>query len=245
MKNGLLLFFVSFASIPVILSQPCSVSVDSLKGQYTGSCKNGKANGFGNAVGVDSYTGDFKNGYPDGDGKYTWKNGTWYNGKWKAGLFEGNGTFNKIDSNRPDSATLITGFWQAGKYMGKYREPYSVVGLTNGISDVTARKIGDTKAEITIAVKSTTAGGSSLYRALLPKPQLVGMEIIEGRFQQRADNESSTLTNIYTLRNVTFPFHVVLTFETTGTNPRPLPLEKIKVEIREIANWYINVTIDN
>jgi hypothetical protein len=240
-----LLFFILFFSASAILSQSCIVSIDSLKGQYTGGCKKGKADGHGTAVGVDSYTGNFKNGYPDGEGKYTWKNGTWYNGNWRAGLFDGNGTFNKIDENKPDSATLLTGFWQAGKYIGKYQKPYSIVSLTNGVSEVSARKLRDTGAEITIAVKSITGGGSSLYKSPLPKPKLVNIELIEGRFQQQADNESSPLTNIYTFRNVTFPFSAIFTFETSGTNPQPLPVEKIKVEISETSSWYIHVNIEN
>ena len=40
------------------------------------------ANGTGTATGTDSYTGQFKNGYPDGKGKYTWKNGE-YKGKFE------------------------------------------------------------------------------------------------------------------------------------------------------------------
>jgi hypothetical protein len=244
MKKLLLVFIpVFFAS--VVLSQSCIVSIDSLKGQYSGGCKHGKANGFGTAIGADTYTGNFKNGYPDGEGKYIWKNGTWYNGSWKAGLFDGNGTFNKIDEARPDSATLITGFWQAGKYIAKFQKPYSITSLTNGISDVSARRIRDTKAEITISVTSTTAGGSSLNIPVLPKPQLVNIELLEGRFMQQADNETSRITNTYTFRNVTFPFYAIFTFETTGTNPMTLPREKIKVEISESSSWYIKVKIDN
>jgi len=245
MKKSLLLLFIFFSSIPDLLSQSCSVGVDSLKGQYTGGCKNGKANGFGTATGVDSYTGNFRNGYPDGEGKYTWKNGTWYNGNWKAGLFDGNGTFNKVEANRPDSATLITGFWKDGKYVGKYQKPLSFSSLTSGINDISGRKLRDSKAEITIGVKSTTAGGASLYKNVLPKPKLVSVELIQGLYQQRADNESAALTNIYTFRNVTFPFQAILSFETTGTNPLPSAVEKIKVEITESGSWYIQVNIDN
>ena len=240
MKNFILLFASSFL-VSVVLSQSCIVSIDSLKGQYTGGCKHGKADGFGTANGKDTYTGNFKNGYPDGEGKYTWKNGTWYDGNWKAGLFDGNGTFNKIDEVKPDSATLLTGFWQGGKYIGKYQKPYSVASLTNGISEVNARKIRDTKAEITIAVTSTTAGGSSLYVPVLPKPKLVNIELFEGRFMQQADNETSRVSNKYTFRNVVFPFYAIFTFETTGFLPR----EKIKVEISESSSWYIQVKIDN
>ena len=244
MKKSLLLF-VSISLVTVILSQSCIVSVDSLKGEYTGRCRNGKANGFGTAIGVDSYTGNFKNGYPDGEGKYTWKNGTWYDGNWKEGLFDGNGTYSKIDENKSDSATLVTGFWQAGKYKSKFQKPYSITSLTNGINDASVRKIGDTKAEITITVTGTTSGASSIYVPVLPKPKLISIELVQGLFQYRIDNETSPVINRYTLRNVTFPFYAILTFETTGTNPMPLPVEKIKIELSELSNWYVQVKIDN
>ena len=244
MKKSMSLF-ASVFMVSIVLSQSCIVSMDFLKGQYTGGCKHGKANGFGTAIGVDSYTGNFKNGYPDGEGKYTWKNGTWYDGSWRAGSFHGNGTFNKVDDFKPDSVTLITGFWQDGKYVGKYQKPYSVVSLTNGTSDISARKIGKTKDEITITVTSTTAGGSSLYQPILPKPKLVSVDLVQGRFQQQADNETSSIINRYTFRQVTFPFSAIFTFETTGTNPLPLSREKIKVEISESGNWYIQTKIDN
>lgn len=244
MKKYSLLFASAFL-VSAISSQSCIVSIDSLKGQYTGGCKHGKADGFGSAIGTDTYTGNFKNGYPDGQGKYIWKNGTWYDGNWKAGLFDGNGTFNKVLQANSDSFILITGFWQAGNYIGKIQKPYSVTSLTNGISEASARKLKDVRNEITIGVTSTTAGGSSLNIPALPKPKLVNIELFEGRYMQRADNETSRTINRYTLRNVTFPFYAILTFETTGTNTMPSAVEKIKVEITESSSWYIQVKIDN
>src|ERR1700674_1110135 len=139
MNKQMVLYFIFFFSATGLLSQPCKVSVDSLKGQYTGNCKKGRAEGKGTAVGIDSYMGDFKNGYPDGKGKYIWKNGSWYEGFWKNGLFEGEGTLSKID--KPDSAVVLTGFWKKGKYIGKYEKPYIVYPITNNISDVNIRKL--------------------------------------------------------------------------------------------------------
>ena len=65
-------FFVLVFWATKLFSQNCFVAVDSLKGQYTGDCKNGKANGTGTVKGIDSYAGSFKNGYPNGVGTYTW-----------------------------------------------------------------------------------------------------------------------------------------------------------------------------
>src|SRR5664279_1389178 len=98
MSRLLLSHIVSFFFLTHTFAQPCEVNIDSLKGQYSGDCKKGKAEGQGTATGIDSYTGSFKNGYPEGQGKYTWKNGNWYEGEWKKGLYEGQGTLSVADS---------------------------------------------------------------------------------------------------------------------------------------------------
>lgn len=257
-KNLWLLLLILSAS--VITAQPCAVNIDSLKGRYTGDCKKGVANGMGTATGVDSYTGHFKNGYPEGEGKYTWRNGSWYDGGWKNGLFNGNGTLSKVDDNKPDSATLITGFWEEGKYISNYQKAYTIYGLTNGISDAVLRKAKKTKnliPEITITVKSITGGGSSLGTAgvpapnggsgkgaLLAKPRLKDVQVIQGLFQQLVNNETSTVSNKYILRHVVFPFIAILSFETDGINS-PMPIERVRVELTERGDWYVNVSIDN
>lgn len=242
MKIMLFFFMLIFSSIN-LLSQSCTVNVDSLKGQYTGGCKKGIAEGTGTATGTDSYSGDFKNGYPDGEGKYTWRNGSWYEGNWKKGVFDGNGTFSKVDENKPDSAILLTGFWIKGNYIGKNRKPFSVKELTNGISQANIRKMRSTGAEITIVVKSITAGGSSISSPILPKPMLIEITPFEGRFQQRIDNEnSSPVTNSYILRGVTFPYHCILSFKTQAQS---LHEEKVEIEIAETADWFIEINIDN
>ena len=243
MKKQILLYFVSLFSTTGLLSQSCNVSVDSLKGQYTGDCRKGKAEGKGTAIGIDSYAGNFKNGYPDGQGKYTWKNGSWYEGFWKNGLFEGQGTLNKINNDEPHSAVVLTGFWKKGKYIGRYEKPYIVSSLTNNISDINIRKLNSTTSEITITVKSITGGASTLSNPALPKSRLIDIQTIEGRFdQQVTDETSSTITNKYIFRKVTFPFYAILSFETTGTK---LQAEKVRLEIFENCDWYVQVSIDN
>jgi hypothetical protein len=37
------------------------------------------------------YTGEYKEGKPDGKGQYTWKNGSFYIGEFKNGLKHGKG----------------------------------------------------------------------------------------------------------------------------------------------------------
>ena len=67
----------------------CEVKMDAIKGLYTGECAEGKATGKGKSVGTDQYEGDFKDGYPDGKGMYTWKDGYYFVGAFKKGRKEG------------------------------------------------------------------------------------------------------------------------------------------------------------
>jgi hypothetical protein len=244
MKKQLSLFFLSFFLVASLLAQNCSVSVDSLKGNYTGDCNKGIANGKGIATGTDSYTGYFKNGYPDGEGKYVWKNGNTYEGSWKNGLFEGEGTLRKINFDNPDSELVLKGFWEKGKYMGKYDKPYVVHTLTNNITDVSVRQLKKSGSEITINVKCITGGASNAMNEHLPKARLVDIQQVEGRFEQQvADESASPVSNKYTLRNITYPFYAILSFETK--NDTKFDIERVGIEFLDGSNWYVQVNIDN
>ena len=48
----------------------CKVKVRNLVGTYTGDCKLGLADGKGDAKGIEHYTGNFKEGFPNGNGVY-------------------------------------------------------------------------------------------------------------------------------------------------------------------------------
>jgi hypothetical protein len=243
MKKQMVLYFVSFLFTTGLSSQPCNVSVDSLKGQYTGDCKKGKAEGKGTATGIDSYAGNFKNGYPDGQGKYTWKNGSWYEGFWKSGVFEGQGILSGVDNSKPGSVVVLTGFWKKGKYIGVYEKPYIVYSATNNVTDVNIRKLNNRESEITLVVKTITGGAANALYQLLPKARLTDVQQVEGRFEQEAPDEtSSTVSNKYIFRKVTYPFYAIFSFETPGPNRQ---VEKVVVEFFENCNWYVQVSIDN
>jgi hypothetical protein len=239
----ILFYFITIFITTTALSQSCDVYVDSLKGQYTGGCKDGEANGNGTAKGTDSYIGNFKNGYPDGEGKYTWKNGSTYEGSWKNGLFDGVGTLNKVD-NTTGKSIVMSGFWKKGNYVEKHDKPYVVHILTNNITDASVRKINTNGSEVTINVKCITGGASNVMNQHLPKARLVDIQQIEGRFEQQvADESASLISNKYTLRNVTFPFYAIFSFETK--NDTKFDSEKVGVELFEDGTWNIQVNIDN
>ncbi|HTE34641.1 MAG TPA: hypothetical protein VK666_29885 [Chryseolinea sp.] len=245
MKQLLYFSLLLLVSANISNAQSCKVSVDSLNGTYSGACLHGKAEGQGTATGIDSYTGNFHQGYPDGEGKYTWKNGNWYQGTFRRGIMEGEGTLSRaVQVN--DKAVIMTGFWKKGKYIGQYEHPFIVHTFTNSVNNVSVRKMNGTDSYITLAVKNITGGASSLNEPQIAKVKLVSMEIMQGHFgQQLNDENSSTTTNRYTFRQVVYPFYAILTFERPMKGSFKAPVDKVGVEILESGNWNIEVDIDN
>jgi len=127
----------------------CKVLVDSLKGTYTGECKNGKANGTGKAVGINTYDGEFKNGLPEGKGKYTWGNGDYYYGSWKKGQKDGKGELHHFENG---VERLTTGYWKKDNYRGEYENPYVITNTTSDIGRVEVEKMSSNERSITITV---------------------------------------------------------------------------------------------
>ena len=74
-----------------------------------GNCQNG----FGTYRSVKrgwQYTGNFKNGKPDGKGKVTFPDGRFYEGMFRNGKYHGNGTL------RIDAKTQLRGLWKEGVF---------------------------------------------------------------------------------------------------------------------------------
>ena len=86
---------------------------------YSGEWKNGKPDGNGNASYPDgaSYIGEFKNGLAHGQGTYTFLDGTKYVGEWQNDELNGQGTITFADG------TKYFGEWQNNK-------PIKVINIT-------------------------------------------------------------------------------------------------------------------
>lgn len=228
-------------------SQNCLVKDNNLKGEYIGECRNGKAHGKGTAKGIDTYTGEFVDGYPEGEGIYTWKNGDHYDGSWKKGYFQGKGTLTKKAENSNDSLIVLSGYWEHVKYIGKRAKPYETTILSNNISNVSVKSQPETDhCSILIIVKNMTGGGSSLSTPHLSNPKLVDIQVTQGRFLQRINDEPlSGELNKYILRDVTFPFSATLSFETSNPGNPIATSERVVIDLFESKNWYITISIDN
>lgn len=210
-------------------SQNCTVVPDALKGTYTGDCKKDKAEGTGTATGIDTYTGEFKNGYPEGKGKYTWKSGEWYDGSWKKGQREGQGSMHYLTAAGKDSS--VTGWWKKDKYFGLYEKPYIIHSKTPDITttDVQVTK-GSASTEIVFSIESVRGGMSGSTDN--PKISITNMDIISGQYLNKVDNDNLPKTFISTLKSVQFPFRARLTMGTDVLDIEFLEKGSYEVEIK-------------
>ena len=91
-------------------SANCVVLDPELQGRYFGGCKDGLAEGYGQAIGTAEYKGGFKAGRKNGKGTKTWPSGDRYEGDFVDDRKQGKGTY----TWGPRSA------WAGEKYSGSY-----------------------------------------------------------------------------------------------------------------------------
>ncbi|MBD0331812.1 MAG: hypothetical protein ICV66_04095 [Chitinophagaceae bacterium] len=212
-------------------AQQCSVLIKALSDKYEGECKGNKAHGKGTAKGEDEYTGDFKNGLPDGFGKYTWKSGDWYEGQWKKGEREGSGT---MHYNTTAEDSVQQGFWKNDRYIGRYEAPYIIHSKTSGIISVgVSNSKQSTFDDITFRIQSISGGASTITGQIIPKIIVNDIALIQGNFLNRFDQNNMPKTSLTTLHTVTFPVRAKIYMGS----------EVMDIEINDPGNWQIDIRI--
>lgn len=125
----LLLITVLFSSYGLYAqdsTHACKVATKDLDGTYVGECKNGLAQGKGEARGNHRYVGNFKNGLPHGEGIYYYTDNQYHKGKFQEGVKEGKGEMHYLRNGQPDS--VIKGYWSGDEYRGKSYITYNFIG---------------------------------------------------------------------------------------------------------------------
>lgn len=215
----MLLVFVLFGFKPMAKTNKSAVLIEAIGEKYEGDLKRGLAHGKGKAWGEsDSYRGNFKKGYPHGEGIYTWGNGSVYKGEFVKGKMSGQGELRIKRKIGIDS--ILSGYFKADKYVGKYKEAYRVTS-EQGIRKVEFQKNAGDINQISIMVYSDGQQINSNISVRDPKNTRV--ENIGGKT---------------TLTHVIFPIEQVDVSFSTGQFSHSLTFE-----IFEKGNWLVIISV--
>lgn len=219
--SGLLLFL----NIDNTKQEGCEVLMETLALEYEGECKKGLAHGIGKAFGSHSYEGTFKKGWPDGTGTYTWANGNLYKGDFKSGLKDGKGELLIRRLGQADS--VVTGYWERDKFIGKYRTAYSV-GSKRNVMRTRFVHMSDTPNQVEILVQRN------------------GLPIGVGQFQASADQaplfENSPSLRAFT--RVVYPLTNAIINFTAPSQLNSYQLDcELNFEIYREGHWRVFIEI--
>lgn len=197
----------------------CKVMVLNLQGHYKGDCKKGLAHGYGEAKGVDSYTGNFRKGYPNGKGIYTWSNGSKYEGEWKMGEREGEGKYTYTENG---NMIIQDGIWSKNQYQGPKPISPQVVVKKNITSTNFFRKGNGDQVSIRI-----TRGGMPVQVEELSLAANSGSEFRSG--------------SIIGYQNIIFPFNCKITYKCWNPFKTVLYDCVLDFEIKQPGDWDLRI----
>ena len=227
MKNLIKISFIFCLWFLALLSfgqTDCKVLKAEISLIYKGDCKDGLADGDGDASGRDHYVGEFKKGFPHGKGTYDWSTGEVYEGDWRKGLRHGSGEFSFIVNGKD---TTLSGRWVRDEFVGSNAKeaPYKII-YKNNIGRLNFIYYGTSKG----------AGNDIRFRIL--------RGIAEVGVSPTLNGDSGTMWadgNFIGFRNVEFPFTGTIIFSA----PNAFFSATLKYELRFVINepgkWNIHI----
>jgi hypothetical protein len=228
-----LFFIASFTFLFLSANaQDCAVEKPEIRGSYAGDCKKGKANGKGKAMGTDTYDGEFKSGLPDGEGVYTWKDGSQFNGKFVKGNKEGKGRLVYKMANRDST---VEGYWKKDVYVGKFEHPFRVINKTRMITEVEVEYKADPYNKITFFITNTSGGASLAGGDELPKLKVDEIEAMTGAYGRLYVNETHAKKTESIAEDVRFPIRLKAKIGT----------EELEVEFFQAGTYVLNIRIND
>jgi hypothetical protein len=187
--------------------------------KYVGDLKKGLANGNGTATGLDTYTGHFAKGLPDGLGTYTFRNGDVYVGTFKNGIIDGKGNMTLKGVSRD---SILAGFWENGKFIGKEKiEPYEVSNKSGSVQEHIFASGEGNKVEISVLDPSNSYIGAQIFT--------------EGKFVQK-----SYYGREY-FEDVAFPISFDIKYNCTNKIKTGIISNTIRIKINKPGNWVITL----
>lgn len=216
-------FLAAVMLTPLVLNgqTTCTVLLPRIADSYTGSCKQGLAEGQGEAFGIDQYKGNFRKGMPDGQGTYTWQTGELYNGGWKKGLREGIGEYS-FKYNGRDS--LIAGEWKDDKFLGNKPLPNYIIEYRNTIGRVSFTRVGD-RPYVKYKFSRNGSELNNLSNLLL----------------QGSSGSESLSTSFTGYEQVTFPFKGKVSFNAPSSFMTSLLTCELRMTINQPGSWIVTI----
>ena len=199
----------------------CKVMIENLEGEFWGDCKNGLAHGEGRAKGVDAYEGAFKKGLPDGQGTYTWADGSFYEGDWKKGKRQGKGRLFKADDDQTVKAEKPMGMWKNDKFLFDIVEGKYDVLFKRDIESVQAKLLNQNKEYVTIVINKSN------------RP--VNIDAVP------SNGEVRVTENFVYINQITFPLTINLNFNYITGLGQLLRKCEVNLELQTPGNWQIDV----
>jgi hypothetical protein len=221
----ILLFLTVFSLFTLMANSqdPCVVLMKNISERYEGECKNGLADGSGEAWGSDHYLGTFKKGLPHGKGKYEYADGSVYEGVWAKGLRHGSGRF-AFKFNGADS--IQEGLWTKDEYKGNKaaQQEYRVVTM-RAVERYRVQRYSDGN-EIRVLLKPIDAGSLDVTNL-----QIIGS----------SGNETEFLNSQMEFRNCEYPFKLRVTFNKWSKLKTMRVNTSIELEILKPGVWIIEI----
>ena len=212
-------------------AQSCKVESKNLAGTYTGECKNGFANGKGEASGFQHYIGSFKRGLPDGKGVYNYSDTVFYSGKFQDGIREGKGEIHYLRKGMPDS--VVKGYWSGDEYRGDRYITYKFDGQAK-FDMFEFNPTSESGNTVTIEIQTTTGrpdggavnfAGSSGY--ILTLNELISTN---GDRIQKVSNFTSSQKSSVTYEITKFPASLYAVLSNG---------QGVSIELYKAATWKI------
>lgn len=204
---------------------PCLVMMKSISEKYEGECKNGLAEGSGEAWGTDHYQGAFKKGLPHGKGKYDYSDGSVYEGSWSKGLRHGSGRY-AFKYNGADS--IQEGLWTKDEFKGNKadQQEYRVVTMRS-VERYRVHRYSDGN-EIRVLLKPIDSGS---------------LDVTNLQITGSSGTETEFLNSQMEFRNCIYPFKLRVTFNKWSKMKTMRVNTSIELEIIKPGVWIIEIGV--
>ena len=238
----IILFISSFLNFSLIHAQQslhvqqdsteCKVNWKNITGKYIGDCKQGLANGKGEAIGLQRYTGSFENGMPNGNGIYYYSDSLYHSGNFQDGLKEGKGETHYLRKAMPDS--VVKGYWSGDEYRGKKYITYTF-STTQQFDLTEITPSGRSGNTVTIEIGTTSGAPNGARGSQGYVINLRDLISPNGCITKMTSKLASAFKSYATFELLEFPCKL---FGTLSNN------ETFELELYKAANWKIRLFVN-